>query len=155
MKSWTNAITRSNELLTTWFHEFPIPYFEVFFMNQIILKKRETKMKRVKFFWFARKLSKIQFTVLRICENMGGLILYQKSFCHLQVKQTAHSIVSKIFNSFPQIRWFWQRKTTTNRTIFFWFAKIHYIFGIENSWNNGWVISCSVSVASLCPTCKL
>ena len=99
----------------------PNPIFWSLFhesQNQIILKKRETTAKRVKFFWFARKLFKIQFTVLRICENMGGLILYQKSFCHMQVKQTAHSIVSKIFNSFPQIRWFWQRKTTTKQAIF-------------------------------------
>ena len=98
---------------------------------------------------FTRKLPKIQFTELRIRENMGGLshILYQKSFCHLQIanrKFIVNSIVlriciSKIFNSFPRIRWFWQRKQQhLNKQSFLFarqLAKIPYIFGIENSWN--------------------
>ena len=119
-------------------------------------KKRETKMKWVKFFWFVRKLSKIPFTVLRICENMGGHILYQKSFCHLQIAnrkfinreaklrtgQTSgsqHSVTNFHFQDFQffSTNQMVLKRKTIKWTIFFWFtrklAKIHYIFGIENS----------------------
>ena len=86
-------------------------------MKQIVLKKKETKMKRVKFFWFARKLSKIQFMELKIREKLGGQshILYSSLFaiCKLQTEMlwtgqpsgSQHSFTNfyfQDFKSFPR-----------------------------------------------------